>query len=73
MRGIGKIEISVRENRYPARVLEISPLPGTCLLLRRFVFRIESSAKRERHANAKDHGKEKNERPFLSSKETSGY
>ena len=43
MRGIGKIEISVRENRYPARVLEISPLPGTCysLLLRLFVFRIQ--------------------------------
>ena len=41
--------------------------------LRRFVFRTELCAKRERHANAKDHGKETKERPYFSSKETSGY
>lgn len=48
---------------------------GNCysIPLRRFVFRTELCAKRERHANAKDHGKEKNERPYFSPKETSGY
>ena len=68
-----------RSNMLSNIALEECALPfNRCLLLRRFVFRTEASAKREGHKvndwwrNAREHGKEKNERrspfpPFLLS------